>query len=48
MWGRVAGNTNQVGGDFRWQLATFDNPALTVKFANKVWITKLPGAKWRL
>ena len=21
-------NTNQVGGDFRWQPATFDNPGL--------------------
>ena len=23
-------NTNQVGGDFCWQLATFDNPGLTL------------------
>ena len=21
-------NTNQVGGDFRWKLATFDNPVI--------------------
>ena len=26
MRSRVAGYTNQVGGDFRWQPATFDNP----------------------
>ena len=25
---RVAADTNQVGGDFHWQLATFDNAEL--------------------